>query len=54
MGRCVAEFVVKSENLNTMGGLHGGFTATVIDNFTGCALLANNSPSGVSVDMSVK
>lgn len=53
-GRCVAEFVVKEENLNRGGGLHGGFTATVVDNFTTYALMTLDKPPGVTVDLHVR
>lgn len=53
-GRCIAEFVVKPENLNNGGGLHGGFTATVVDSFTTYALLTKESPPGVTVDLHVR
>lgn len=37
------------------GGLHGGFTATLVDNFTTYALLTKDgSPPGVSVDLHVR
>lgn len=54
VGRCVAEFVVLPENLNQAGGLHGGFTATVIDNFTTYALVTKNCNPGVTVDLHVR
>lgn len=53
-GRCIAEFVVKSENLNGGGTLHGGFTATVVDNYTTYALMTLDKPPGVSVDLHVR
>ncbi|XP_055301954.1 acyl-coenzyme A thioesterase 13-like isoform X2 [Sitodiplosis mosellana] len=53
VGHCLAEFVVKKENLNAGGGLHGGFTATVVDNFTTYALVTTNSSPGVTVDLHV-
>ena len=28
-GRCTAEFKVKAEHLNKLGGLHGGFSSTL-------------------------
>lgn len=39
-----------------MGGLHGGFTATVVDNMTTCALLSKEPAGlpGVSVDLHVR
>lgn len=52
-GKCTAEFKVRPEHLNHGGGLHGGFTATVVDNCTIFALLSKNKPFGVSVDLHV-
>lgn len=54
VGHCLAEFVVRKENLNSGGGLHGGFTATVIDNFTTYALITKNCAPGVTVDLHVR
>ncbi|XP_031638677.1 acyl-coenzyme A thioesterase 13-like [Contarinia nasturtii] len=53
VGHCLAEFVVRKENLNAAGGLHGGFTATVVDNFTTYALVTKNCNPGVTVDLHV-
>lgn len=53
-GKCQAEFTVGEEHLNGAGGLHGGFTATVIDNYTTYALMTEDKPGGVSVDMHVR
>lgn len=53
-GTCLAEFKVLPEYLNKLGGLHGGFTATIVDNFTTYALLTKNLPGGVSVDLHVR
>lgn len=52
------EFEVQADNrhLNPMGGVHGGFAATVIDSITGCAVhttLGVNS-SYATVDLNVK
>lgn len=54
VGHCLAEFVVKPENLNGGGGLHGGFTATVVDNFTTYALVTKDCNPGVTVDLHVR
>lgn len=50
----MAEFVVRPENLNGAGGLHGGFTATVVDNFSTYALVTKNTHPGVTVDLHVR
>lgn len=54
VGHCLAEFVVREENLNSAGGLHGGFTATVVDSFTTLALVTHNCVPGVTVDLHVR
>lgn len=53
-GKRVVEFKVSENQLNRGGSLHGGFIAAVIDNVTTYALMANNSPPGVSVDLNVR
>ncbi|XP_037940300.1 acyl-coenzyme A thioesterase 13 [Teleopsis dalmanni] len=52
-GRCTAEFTVSEEHLNRGGGLHGGFTATLIDMITTYALMSKPCHAGVSVDINV-
>lgn len=52
-GKCTAEFKVQPEHLNRGGSLHGGFTATVVDNYTTFALLSKDKPPGVTVDLHV-
>ncbi|XP_058835475.1 acyl-coenzyme A thioesterase 13-like isoform X1 [Topomyia yanbarensis] len=53
-GKCVAEFKVAEEHLNRAGGLHGGYTATLVDVVTTYALMTkDNCLPGVSVDIHV-
>ncbi|XP_075162204.1 acyl-coenzyme A thioesterase 13-like [Haematobia irritans] len=52
-GRCVGEFTVAKSHLNASGGLHGGYTATVLDNITTYALMSTGAHPGVSVDLHV-
>ncbi|CAD7080782.1 unnamed protein product [Hermetia illucens] len=52
-GNCVAEFTVSEEHLNQGGGLHGGFTATIVDNVTTYALMTKDKHPGVTVDLHV-
>lgn len=52
-GKCSVKFTVKEDQLNPGGTLHGGFTATLVDNITTYALLSKGSHPGVSVDMHV-
>ena len=37
-GHCVFEAFADDNHLNPMGGVHGGFAATVLDSATGCAV----------------
>ncbi|GJQ81635.1 hypothetical protein Trydic_g8514 [Trypoxylus dichotomus] len=37
-GRCIAEFKVEESHMNYMSGLHGGYSATIVDKYTSVAL----------------
>ena len=53
-GKIHCEMPVLEEHLNMRGYLHGGFTATLVDGITSCALAATDKPVfGVSVDLNV-
>ena len=52
-GRCEVEIAVDESHLNRMGFLHGGMTATLVDNVSTLAIISNDSHPGVSVDMNV-
>ncbi|XP_017022937.1 acyl-coenzyme A thioesterase 13 [Drosophila kikkawai] len=52
-GRAVGEFTVEKEHLNRGGTLHGGLTATIVDNVTTYALMSKGSHPGVSVNLNV-
>ncbi|XP_017842435.1 acyl-coenzyme A thioesterase 13 isoform X2 [Drosophila busckii] len=52
-GRCVGEFTVGPEHLNRGGTLHGGLTATILDNVTTYALMSKSSHPGVSSSLNV-
>ena len=53
-GQVQCTLPVKEEHLNLRGFLHGGFTATLVDNVTTFALASCENPQfGVSVDLNV-
>lgn len=55
-GRVVLETHADERHLNPMGGVHGGYSATVLDSITGCAVLSTLE-AGVgygTVDLNVK
>lgn len=53
-GKVHCKMPVKEEHLNLRGSLHGGFTATLVDSITTCALATCEKPAfGVSVDMNI-
>lgn len=55
-GRIVVEAQADERHLNALGGVHGGFAATVLDTVTGCAVHTMLGP-GVgygTVDLGVK
>ena len=52
------KFIVKadSRHINPMGGIHGGFAATVLDSVTGCAIhtVLDAGVSYATVDLNIK
>ncbi|KAM8709188.1 hypothetical protein ACLKA7_016060 [Drosophila subpalustris] len=52
-GVCTAEFTVAPEHINKGGGLHGGYTATLVDMVTTYALMSKPCHPGVSVEINV-
>ena len=52
-GQCVCEITVEESHLNGFDTLHGGMTATLVDNVSTLAILSNESHPGVSVDMNI-
>ncbi|XP_063216020.1 acyl-coenzyme A thioesterase 13-like [Bacillus rossius redtenbacheri] len=53
-GWCSAEMIVLHEHQNSGGTLHGGLTATLVDNVSTLALMTTGSGvPGVSVDMHI-
>ncbi len=55
-GRTVFEAMADDRHLNPLGGVHGGFAATVLDSVTGCAVHTMLEPgvSYATVDLNVK
>ncbi|KAL0623331.1 Acyl-coenzyme A thioesterase 13 [Plecturocebus cupreus] len=53
-GKVICEMKVEEEHTNKLGTLHGGLTATLIDNISTFALLCTERGApGVSVDMNI-
>ena len=53
-GRCVCEIKVSEEHTNSVGTLHGGFTATLVDIVSTTALYTTPaSARGSSVDLNI-
>lgn len=52
-GKYVGEFTVAPEHLNRLGSLHGGLTATILDNVTTYALMSKGSHPGVTSSLNV-
>jgi acyl-coenzyme A thioesterase 13 len=52
-GQCTFEATVMEEHLNVGGGMHGGYTALLVDALSTAAIMAKDKPPGVSVSLSV-
>ncbi|KAJ8930127.1 hypothetical protein NQ314_017092 [Rhamnusium bicolor] len=54
-GNCTAEMKVSKEHTNPLGGLHGGFSATLVDSISSFALVShkNGAIPSVSVDIHI-
>ncbi|KAH8304906.1 hypothetical protein KR018_006515 [Drosophila ironensis] len=52
-GRVLGEFTVAEEHLNMAGSLHGGLTATIVDNITTYALMSKGAHPGVTTTLNV-
>lgn len=52
-GKVTCELKVEEEHLNTRNTLHGGLTATIIDNVSTMAIMSAEKPPGVSLDMNI-
>jgi len=55
-GKIVFQAQADDRHLNPLGGVHGGFAATVMDSVTGCAVHTVLGPGGryVTIDLNVK
>lgn len=53
-GKVVCEMTLDESHLNRRGTMHGGLTATLVDNVSTLALMTEeNGAPGVSVDLNV-
>ena len=57
VGRTVVKMKVLEEHCNAIGTLHGGMSATLVDNITSLALITDDEDSvmnlGVSIDLNL-
>jgi len=55
-GKVVFEASADDRHLNPLGGVHGGFSATVLDSVTGCAIhtALDSGVSYATVDLNIK
>ena len=53
-GKCSAEVKVDESHTNPMGGLHGGFSATLVDCISTYALMTQVAAPNVSVDIHMR
>ena len=52
-GKVVCELTVNENHLNRAGGIHGGFTAALVDQMSAMSLMTKEHLPGVSVDLNV-
>ena len=52
-GKCTCEVTLAESHLNRIGAMHGGFTATLVDNISTLAIMTAEKPPGVTVDMNI-
>ncbi len=52
-GKVVCELTVDENCLNRVGGIHGGFTAALVDQMSAMSLMTTEHLPGVSVDLNV-
>ena len=52
-GKCTCEVTLDESHMNRGGALHGGFTATLVDNISTLAIMTAEKPPGVSVDINI-
>ncbi len=55
-GRIVFHVSASDDHINSMGGIHGGFAATVLDTVTGCAVhtLLGANIGYATIDLNIK
>ena len=52
-GKIICEVTVEESHLNRNGNLHGGVTATLVDQISTLALMTEGRFPGVSIDLNV-
>ncbi|XP_065157217.1 acyl-coenzyme A thioesterase 13-like [Atheta coriaria] len=52
-GNCVATVKIQEDNLNPMGGLHGGFSATLVDSISSFGLMTHEPWATPSVSVNI-
>ena len=52
-GKLTCEVKIDEAQLNRAGGLHGGFTSTLVDTISTLAIVTADKPPGVSVDLHI-
>ena len=55
-GKIIFHVTANDSHLNSMGGVHGGFSATVLDTVTGCAVhtLLDSGIGYATIDLNIK
>jgi len=55
-GKVIFEATADDRHLNPLGGVHGGFSATVLDSVTGCAVhtVLDSGVGYATVDLNIK
>lgn len=52
-GKVVCELTVDESHVNRVGGVHGGFIATLVDQMSAMSLMTKEHLPGVSTDLNI-